>query len=67
MKNLQDSETRFTVGDNGTLTVTKCGNWHGHQKCDRIIHCVKFSDIDVIKDLHTNLSGVMRALKRVSE
>ena len=30
MKNLQDSETRFTVGDNGTLTVTKCGNWHGH-------------------------------------
>ena len=27
--NLWNAERRFPVGDNGILTGTKCGNWHG--------------------------------------
>ena len=65
MTNLHSTETKVTVGDSGTLTEIKCGNWHVYQKRDRKLHCVKLSDMALIPSLHANLFRVAQVLQNV--
>ena len=64
MTNQQDAETIVTIGDIGKFSGTKLGHWHGYQKHDGKLHCMKFSDTDVIPELqHTNAFSVTPTLK----
>ena len=61
--NLCDAETQFTVGDSGTLTGTKLGNWHEYQKCYRQLHHATWSNT-AIPGLHANLFRITRASQK---
>ena len=54
MSNICNVEKIINIGDSGSLTRTKCGNWHGYQKHLRKQHQKILSDMDVIPGLHTN-------------
>ena len=62
--NLHNTKTQVTIGDSGTLTRKKRGDWHGYQKCDGILHHVTLFDMEIIPGLHTNLFSMERALKK---
>ena len=64
MKNLQYSETRFTIGYIGTLTGTKPGDSHDYQKCDGKTYCTKLSDVAVITGSHENVLNLMQLLNK---
>ena len=64
MTNLCDTESLFTVGDSGKLTVTKCGDWHVHHKHDRKLHRAKLSDMSIILGRHANLFIITQSLQK---
>ena len=64
MTNLHGEETRITVGDIGTLTRTKIGNWHIYQKRDRKLHYIHLSDRAAIPGLHEKLLSMTQALQK---
>ena len=64
MKKLHNTETQVTIGDSGTLTRTKHGDWNRCQIHDRKLHSMTLSDTDIIPDLHTDLFIMTWALKR---
>ena len=64
MTNIQDVETRVTIGDSVTLNGTKCGCSHGYQKRDRKIHCRTSSNMSVIAGPYANLFNMKQALQK---
>ena len=54
MTNLNDTETKVTVGDRKTLTEKKYGNWNSLQKRNGKQHHVTSINTAVIIGLHAN-------------
>ena len=62
--NKQYSKIRVTIGYSETLTRTKHGNWHGYHKCDRKLHRVMLSDIEIIPVINAKLLSMTRELPK---
>ena len=61
MTNLCNKGTQVTIGDSGTLTGTKRGDWHGYQKHDKRIHPLTLSYTYAIPGLYAKFSSATRA------
>ena len=57
-------ETKATVGDSGTISSKKCGDFHGYHKLDVKSHQMTLSDTAAIPGSHANLFSVTKELKK---
>ena len=65
MANLHNKETKVIIGEIGTLTSKKCGDWHSYQKYYGKFHHMSLKYTSAIIRQHIQLLIVIQSIERI--